>query len=283
MKPRYSFSSRHTGNIKNIRKQRQKYPSIAEKIIENSDIILEVLDARFPEETRNEDFENAVLGKGKKIIFVLNKSDLVRREKLVRVKLHPKVFVSATGRLGVKGLRDMIKKVAREVEKPIDKDKSGKVTVGVIGYPNTGKSSLINILIGKSSAGTSAQSGYTKALQKLRLTEDIQLLDSPGVIPEREYSQSDREKLAKHAKLGARDYSKVKDPEMAIAELLKEFPKVLEKYYGLGLGSEGEKDVEVFLEELGKKKGFYKRRGVVDEDKTSRFVLKEWQTGKIKI
>jgi len=278
-RPRYSFSSRHTGKIQNIRKQRQKYPSIAEKIIENSDIILEVLDARFPVETRNEEFEEVVKENGKKIIFVLNKSDLVRREKLLRIKLFPRVFVSCTGRHGVKDLRDLIKKEAKKVENPIDKDKSGKVTVGVIGYPNTGKSSLINILIGKSSAGTSMQSGFTKNLQKLKLTDDIQLLDSPGVIPEKEYSQSDWEKLARHAKLGARDYSKVKDPDMAVAEIVTEFPKVLEKYYGIKF----EGDPELFIEALGKKKGFMKRKGEVDEDKTSRFILREWQTGKIKI
>jgi len=53
MRPRYSFSSRRTRNIAKIRKQRPKYPEIIEKIISNSDIILEVLDARFPEDTRN--------------------------------------------------------------------------------------------------------------------------------------------------------------------------------------------------------------------------------------
>ena len=277
MKPRYSFSSRHTGKIQNIRKQRQKYPLIAQKIIENSDIILEVLDARFPGETRNEDFEKVVMEKGKRLIFVLNKSDLVRKENLLKVKLFPRVFVSSTERKGVKNLRDLIKKFSREIDNPVDKDKSGKVTVGVIGYPNTGKSSLINILIGRSSAGTSMQSGFTKALQKLRLTENIQLLDSPGVIPEKEYSQSDREKIARHAKLGARDYSKVKEPEMVVAELVREFPDVLERHFGVKFNG----DSEVFIEMIGRKKGFMKSGGVVDEDKTSRFILKEWQVGKV--
>lgn len=279
VRPRYSFSARHTGKIQNIRKQRKKYPSIAQSIIENSDIVLEVLDARFPTETRNEEFEEVVFGKGKKIIYVLNKSDLVRKDKLDKIKLFPRVFVSCSERKGIRELRALIKKSAREIKIPVDKDKSGKVTVGVIGYPNTGKSSLINILIGKSSAGVSSQSGFTRALQKLKLAEDIQLLDSPGVIPEREYSSADREKIARHAKLGARDYSKVKDPDMVVFELIKEFPDILEGHYNLNTCG----DVELFLEELGKKKGFMKSGGIVDEDKTARFVLKEWQVGKIKI
>lgn len=279
VRPRYSFSSRHNRKTENIRKQRKKYPSIAQSIIENSDIILEVLDARFAEETRNEEFEKEILGKKRRIIYVLNKSDLVQRRSLDKIHLYPRVFISCIKRKGISDLRSLIKKEARMIEKIVDKDKSGKVTVGVIGYPNTGKSSLINLLIGRSSAGVSAQSGFTKALQKLKLSEDIQLLDSPGVIPEKDYSSVDREKIAKHAKLGARDYSKVNDPEMAVAELVLEFPEALEKHYGIKF----EGDSEIFMEKLGKKKGFMKSGGSVDDDKTSRFILKEWQAGKIKI
>ncbi len=279
VKPRYSFSSRHTRNVSNIRKQKKKYPSIAETIIENSDIILEVLDARFTEETRNKEFEKQIFDKRRRIIYVINKSDLVLKRNLDKIHLYPRVFVSCTKRKGIADLRNLIKREAREVENIINKDKSGKVTVGIIGYPNTGKSSLINILVGKSSAGVSAQSGFTKALQKLRLTEEIQLLDSPGVIPENEYSNIDKIKIAQHAKLGARDYSKVRDPEIAIAELMRDYSKALESHYKIK--SEG--DSEMFIENLGKKKGFFKKGGIVDEDKTARFVLKEWQTGEIKI
>jgi hypothetical protein len=279
VRPRYSFSSRHNRKTENIRKQRKKYPSIAQSIIESSDIILEVLDARFAEETRNEAFEKEIFNKNRRIIYVLNKSDLVQKRNLDKIHLYPRVFISCIKRRGIRDLRNLIKKEARMVEKIIDKDKSGKVTVGIIGYPNTGKSSLINLLIGKSSAGVSAQSGFTRSLQKLKLAEDIQLLDSPGVIPEKDYSSSDVEKIAKHAKLGARDYSKVNDPEMAIAELVSEFSEALEKHYGVKF----EGDSEIFIEKLGRKKGFMTAGGKVNDDKTSRFILKEWQAGKIKI
>ena len=82
MKTRYSFSSRRTRKIDNIRKQKQKYPTIADKIVESSDIILEILDARFPEETRNPEIEEEIIKKGKRIIYVFNKSDLVDKRKL---------------------------------------------------------------------------------------------------------------------------------------------------------------------------------------------------------
>jgi ribosome biogenesis GTPase A len=279
-KPRYSFSSKHTRRTENIRKQRKKYPSIAKTIIENSDIILEVLDSRFVEETRNEDFEEEVKKKGKVLVYVFNKNDLVKNSSLKKyANLSPHVEISCTFRKGVGNLRNLIKRLAKNIENPVDKDKTGKVSVGIVGYPNTGKSSLINLLIGKSSAGISAQAGFTKSLQKLKLSEGIQLLDSPGVIPEKEYSTSDKLKIAKNAKVGARDYSKVSDPEMAIAELMKDFPGVLEDYYKID--SEG--DAEILIEKLGKKKGFMKRGGLVNEDKTSRMILKDWQSGEIKL
>ncbi len=279
-KPRYSFSSRHTRRIENVRKQRGKFPSIADKIIEDSDIVLEILDARFVDETRNEDFENKVKESGKILVYVFNKSDLVKKLSLRGFSnLKPKVFVSSTERNGVRDLRNLIKKLSKNVEKPVNKDGSGKVTVGIIGYPNVGKSSLINVLIGKSSAGTSSQSGFTKALQKLKLSENIHLLDSPGVIPESEYSGFDKEKIAKHAKVGARDFSKVKDPEMAVFEIMKNYSKTLEDFYGIDAGGDSER----LIEELGRKKGFMKKKGEINEDKTARLILKDWQSGEIKV
>jgi len=280
MKPRYSFSSRHTRRTENIRKQKEKFPSIADKIIEDSDIILEVLDARFVDETRNEGFEEKVKSKNKILIYVFNKSDLVDKSKLKSFEnLKPRVFVSSTERRGIKDLRSLIKKLAKKIENPVDKDGSGKIAVGVIGYPNVGKSSLINVLIGKGSAGTSSQSGFTKSLQKLKLSESVVLLDSPGVIPDKEYSSSDKGKIAKHAKVGARDFGKVKDPEMAVFEIMKDYSKNIEKFYGIKAGG----DSEELIEQLGRKKGFMKRGGKVNEDKTARLILKDWQSGKIKV
>lgn len=280
MRPRHSFSSRHTRRTENIRKQKQKYPSIAEKIIENSDIILEILDARFVDETRNEEFEKKVLDRNKILVYVFNKSDLVKKISLNKFKdLKPRVLVSSVERKGVKDLRDLIKKLSKKIVKPVDKDGSGKISVGIIGYPNVGKSSLINVLIGKKSAGTSSQSGFTKALQKIKLSEGIVLIDSPGVIPEKEYSHYDIEKISKHAKVGARDYSKVKDPEIAVFELMKDYSKSIESFYDVNVKGDSEELIEI----IGKKKGFMKRGGKVNEDKTARLILKDWQTGRIKV
>ncbi len=278
MKPRYSFSSRHTGNIKNIRKQRGKYPSIAKKVVQESDVILEILDARFIQETRNQEIEQDIKNKKKRIIYVLNKADLIDKNNLkLQEEMFPYVLVSATNRKGIRELRDRIKIEAKKVEKkPEDYH---KIIVGIIGYPNTGKSSLINSLIGKSSAGVGSDAGFTKSMQKIKLSQDLVLLDSPGIIPEKEYSSQDREKISAHAKLGARSYSQVKEPELVVVNIMKSYPNLLEKFYKI----ESKGDPEVLLEELGKRKGFLKKKGEVNEDATARLILKDWQEGKIKL
>ncbi|HPD82029.1 MAG TPA: 50S ribosome-binding GTPase [Candidatus Pacearchaeota archaeon] len=278
MRPRHSFSSRHTGKIKNIRKQKGKYPLIAQKVIQDSDIILEILDARFIQETRNEKFEEEVKKKNKRIIYVFNKADLIDKNNLkLSPELIPYVFVSSTKRKGIKELRNRIKIEAKKVEKK--PDDYHKIIVGIIGYPNTGKSSLINSLIGKSSAGVGSDAGFTKSMQKIKLTQNIILLDSPGIIPEKEYSQQDKEKISNHAKLGARSYSQVKEPELVVATIIRDYPGILERTYKIN--SKG--DSEKLLEELGKRKGFLKRGGEVNEDATARLIIKDWQTGKIKL
>lgn len=272
MKPRYSFSSRRTGQArdpKNYLKQKTKFPESAQKVLNYSDIILQVLDSRFIEDTRNIELEKFAKKNKKQILHILNKSDLA---KIKENPPTPFVKVSCKKRTGIKLLRDTIKRIASKIKKE-------KINVGILGYPNTGKSSLINILIGKKSAGTGSQAGFTKGIQKLKLTENLMLLDSPGVIPKSEYSSIQNKKIAKHAKVGARTYAHVKNPEQIISELMKEYSKEIENHYQI----KSNKNPETLLEELGKKRSFLKKGGVIDTDRASRLILKDWQEGKIKI
>lgn len=260
--------------------EREKYPALAENIIKMSDIILEVLDARFIQETRNLELEKEIRKQDKKIIYVFNKADLVDIRKIKEeeiMSLTPKVFVSCITRKGGKELRNKIKITSYNVKYPVDRSLN-KITVGIIGYPNTGKSSIINLLVGKPAAGVGADAGFTRGIQKVNLTSDIVLIDSPGVIPNKEYSSSDVQAMSKHTKVGARSSSQMKYPEVAVSVLMKEFPSILEKFYGI----DAENNSEILIEKLGRQKGFLKKGNEVDEDKTARAILKDWQEGRIK-
>jgi len=271
MRAKYSFSSKKTKRATKspkMRKQRDKYPEMLNQIILESDIILEVLDARFVALTWNKEISEEIKKQNKKLIYVLNKSDL----KNVKTNLKPFIKISCKTREGIKKLREMIKRESKKIEKD-------KIHIGIVGYPNTGKSSLINLLIGKSSAGTGADAGFTRGIQKLKLDGNIILLDTPGVIPKKDYSGVEGEKIAHHVMVGGRSYSQVKDPEMVVAILMKEFKDILEKHYKI----KSDRNPEIFLEELGKRKNFLKKGGEINVDKTARLVLKDWQNGTIRI
>ena len=226
------------------------------RVIKESDIILEVLDARMIEKTRNKELENKVKKADKKLLYVINKCDLAE----VKTDLRPAVYVSSIKRYGTTILKKKILEMARGKE----------VVVGVVGYPNVGKSSVINALKGRSAAKTSAESGFTRGLQKVRVNAKILLFDSPGVLPYKEKNQ------IKHVSIGAIDYGKVKDPEHIALILLKENTELIAKYYEIDVEEE-----EKMLESIALKLKRLKKGGVVDLEITARMVLKDWQTGKI--
>jgi len=274
MRVRYSFSSRRTGTIDSGNKHRIAFPEIARQVILQSDIILEILDSRFWKETRNFEFEEEIKKLGKKIIFILNKSDLVDRKKLTREigSLYPRVLVSCKERKGSSELREIIKIESKKIGKE-------KIYIGVIGYPNTGKSSVINILIGKRSARVASEPGFTKGMQKVKLSKNIYLIDTPGVIPLYEDSNINKRDLVKHTLINVRSWDRVKEPEMIVYKLMQKYPGVLEKFYNFQVNG----DSEILIEKLGRKKGFLAKGDIVDVDRTSRAILRDFQEGKIRV
>ena len=177
-------------------------------MLREADIIIEVLDARFVGETRNLEIESKAERSGKIILYVLNKCDLadLKKVKEETSKLSPSVFISSKEKLGTTILKKKILELSH----------GEKVTVGVLGYPNVGKSSLINALTGRGSARTSAESGFTKGLQKIRVDSKIMLIDTPGVFPKEEKD------IVKHGKISAIDYGKIKDPEYVALRIIEE-------------------------------------------------------------
>ena len=256
-------------------KHKPAIPVLIDNVIKEADIILEILDARFIEKTRNIEIENKAKALGKTLIYVLNKSDLIDIENPKMEDgfedLKPKLFFSSKNRKGVATLRKIIKIEVKKMKKDI-------VNVGIIGYPNTGKSSLANILVGKSVSKTSSEAGFTHGIHKLKILPGVYLIDTPGIIPPAEKTYGQR-LMMKHTKIGAVTWHKAKDPDVIIFELMKEYRGILEAYYGIDV----EGDVEVLIETLGRKLHYLKKGNVVDEDRTAKHILREWQEGKIRV
>jgi hypothetical protein len=234
------------------------------QIIRQADIILEVLDARFIEETRNREIEQKAARFGKKIIYVINKSDLVSKYELIEAKknLHPCVFISCTKHQGTSILKKTILKLGNRP----------KIRVGVLGYPNTGKSSLINSLKGRKSAPTSPLSGFTKSEQWIRIDPRIMMIDSPGVVPFGEKWE------LKHVLIATTDYSSAQDPDLLAMDLIKIYKGRIESHYGV----KTQKDAEKTLEEIALKHRKIKKGGLPDIETMSRIMIKDWQAGRIR-
>ncbi|HLC89194.1 MAG TPA: GTPase [Candidatus Nanoarchaeia archaeon] len=233
------------------------------QVLQEADIVIEVLDARMINETRNSEIESKARKLNKIILYAINKCDLADKNELEKIKriLKPSVFVSSTEHFGTTLLKKKILELSR----------GEKVIVGVVGYPNVGKSSLINALSGRGAARTSAESGYTKGLQKIKVDNKILILDTPGVFPKNEKD------TIKYGKIGAIDYAKIKEPEIAALTLIEENKRWIMDHYQIA----GD-DPEEILEQIGRKLKKLGRKGEVDLEATSRLILKEWQTGKIR-
>lgn len=277
MRVRYSFSCKKGRDIERTNAHKIPIPSMVKEIIRTSDIVLEVLDARFIEQTRNCELEKLVIDSGKKLMFVLNKADLIDVAELKRNMdlegLKPYVLVSCRTKEGVRELRTRLKIEAKRLKQ------KRPTHIGIIGYPNTGKSSLINVIAGGGHAGTAAEAGFTKGIQKIRLAKGVLLLDTPGVMPEKEAPAHKTAHARKLSVIGVKTFDRAKNPDFIVSELMKEYPRVFEKFYEI----DAKGDAEMLIEELGRKNKFLKKGGEIDIDRTARMILKDWQFGKIKV
>ena len=235
---------------------------IVNKVIDEADVLLILLDARLVNETRNLEIEEKVKSASKPLIYVITKSDLVEDKSVVekfKKELHPYY--------GTTILRERIL-----IEAKKHKITSIPVKVGVLGYPNVGKSSLINAMSGGSGAPTSSMSGYTKAMKKIKSDNQILFLDTPGVIP---YMEKEAEK---HSIIGSVDFTRVKEPDLAVMKIMEQFPGKVEAYYGVPVIE----DLQASLENIAVSKHIIKKGNEPNVDKMARTILKEWQKGNIK-
>ncbi|XP_061052952.1 guanine nucleotide-binding protein-like 3 [Eubalaena glacialis] len=172
------------------------------KVIEASDVVLEVLDARDPLGCRCPQVEEAIVKGGqKKLVLVLNKSDLVPKENLENwlsylTKELPTVVFKASTNLKDKGKRIKVKKKAAPFKSEVCVGKEGlwkllggfqetygkAIHIGVIGFPNVGKSSIINSLKQERICNVGVSMGLTRCMQVVPLDKQITIIDSPSFI-----------------------------------------------------------------------------------------------------
>ncbi|KAM1234282.1 hypothetical protein ACFX13_003957 [Malus domestica] len=270
------------------------------KVIEASDVILEVLDARDPLGTRCIDMEKMVMksGPNKHLVLLLNKIDLVPREaaekwltylreelpavafkcntqeqrsnlgwKSSSKKSKPSSLLQTSDCLGAETLLKLLKNYSRshEIKKSI--------TVGVIGLPNVGKSSLINSLKRSRVVNVGSTPGLTRSLQEVQLDNNVKLLDCPGVVMLRS-----EENDASIALRNCKRIEKLEDPIAPVKEILKLCPeRLLVTLYKLPSFD----SVDDFLHKVATVRGKLKKGGVVDIGSAARIVLHDWNEGKI--
>ena len=241
------------------------YWDLVNEVIYKADVVLEILDARIIDETRNRSIEYRIGKLNKPIIYVINKCDLVKKEVLEQKKdeFEYCVYVSSKDRHGTTMLKNKILALG----------KKDKIHVGVVGYPNTGKSSIINALAGASKASTSSQAGHTRGIQLIKANNRIYLLDTPGVIP---FNDQDPDQLAI---ICSKNPQKLKEPDVVAMKLIEKFNGVVEKFYGI----EKQKDSEKALELITVKMNKMKKGGELDVEATARQIMYDWQKGRINL
>lgn len=237
------------------------FKSMVDKVIEKSDLVLMVIDARAIEESINRDLEEKLLSEGKRFLYVINKVDLLGKDEQKKIRLDNSIQVSAKLHWGNMRLLRKIKALT----------KGKPATVGIVGYPNVGKSSIINSLVGKQSAKVSPKSGYTKGLQKVKIAENVYLIDTPGVFSVS--GDSD----ARYIMIGAKDAESLKNPEDAVAEFILELGGVIEGHYGVPLSE----DPYETIEKIAVKENVLKKGGRPDTMEMAKRIVRDWQKNKI--
>ena len=275
------------------------------KVIDASDVILQVLDARDPLGTRiHPTVENVILGHAdKKMVLVLNKIDLIPKAAVsgwltYLRKSHPTLAMKCgtnvqgskdhIGRsqgdsalesscgVGVEHLLNLLKNYSRSSFN--NKKKKTCISVGIIGYPNTGKSSILNTLKRCRAVGVSPRPGFTTSLQEVVLDKNIRLIDSPGVVFD-EYDDTKKDTASLFLK-NCIDVDSMEDPIPAVEALLNRCTlQSLIMTYNIPAFPQG--NTMMFLAMVAKQYGKVLKGGIPDKVAAARAVLRDWNSGKI--
>ncbi|KAI5449442.1 nuclear GTP-binding protein nug1 [Naganishia albida] len=285
------------------------------KVIDRSDVVIQVLDARDPQGTRSRWVEDEVRKReadGKRLIGIVNKIDLVPRSNLeawlkhLRLSFPVLPFKSSTqsqrsnlsqahiptlsstsstdapipstaASLGAPALLRLLKQYA--LSRPHQ-----TLTVGIIGYPNVGKSSLINSLKRSRACAVAAQPGKTRIIQEVVLDKGVKVLDCPGVVLE-DFGAHQEDEEQRRRRLGEvmlRNCIKVEEIEDPIAPVEAILARVdMGVMQGLYPGIQPYRNVTEFLVQVALTTGRLKGQGIPNLEAAAVVVLRHWNDGKI--
>ncbi|MEK6891233.1 MAG: GTPase, partial [Nanoarchaeota archaeon] len=240
------------------------YWDVIRDIIKESDIVLEVLDARMPDISRNDQLEELVREYNKELVFILNKADLVDKQTLnkryFKLKKESNCFIiSNKEKMGTKRLREWLISKAKPTSSSIKRENQ-EFKIGILGYPNTGKSSVINSISKASKVKVSSKAGTTHGQQWINIWKNIKLIDSPGVIPLRQDDE------IRQALIASKNPEKIHNLELVAYEIIKLFPQKtsLENFYLIKIPKDIEDNPDEIIKLIGEKKGFIKKQGLVE-------------------
>ena len=260
------------------------------------DIVIELLDARIPISSQNPDI--ADITSGKKKLIVLNKCDLAdeKQNKLwieyYQKKGIPAVLTDSNSGKGINECIRVIEKImSQDLQVQAEKGRIGrKIRAMILGIPNVGKSSFINRISKKTTAGVGNKPGVTKQKQWIRINEKVELLDTPGVLwPKFEsneialnlaFTGTIKEDILERTEIA---YHLVKFELENYRKNLCERYKLSEEYIEETLNQEQPENSNIYeiMLEIGRKRGCIMSGGNIDEEKTARIILDEFKNGKL--
>lgn len=248
------------------------------------DIVTVLLDARAPYSCRNPELEKIIAPK--KSIIVLNKKDLATvadtRRHLEQLRSEGQLAVAMDSNTG-KGAREVLQLIATTFA-PVLEDlkrrgrRARPSRLMVVGVPNVGKSSFLNSLAGKKIAVTGARPGVTRGKQWVRIRNDIEFMDTPGLMWPKVNSEEQGLKLALLDIVGEKAYREY-DVAIYLLKVLKnKAPRLLLDKFKL---ESLERPEEELLEAIARKRGHLVTGGGVDVTKTCTTLLQDFRKGRL--
>lgn len=256
-----------------------------EKDLPLVDLVIELLDARIPISSKNPKLDSLV--KGKKKIIVLNKADLADpklTEEWVKVLKKKYEFVIPMDSRSKKGMAEVKKAAGIVLQEKRERDKKKGIAARPIktmiaGIPNVGKSTFINSFVGKVAAKTGNKPGVTRGNQWIRISQDLNLLDTPGVLWPKFDNQAVGYKLASYGAIADHVFDEGDVAFTAIGYMKKYYCNALSERYKIENVSE--MDNLAILTQIGINKKLLKKGAEVDFSRASHMLLEDLRSGRL--